>query len=501
MVLKEEIATNGKFRAMHEKAMADLKKKGIPEPVINHNENLFCDLVASLSTLSPIKERINPVNILWLSLYHENFKDPRMLPYEIKSSIGGLFKQFIELKALDMSDKNTWASYSKLIEYNPELVLFRMVDLTHMELDKETLVKFYNFDRRNAGKQIKNVAGAMLYVYAPIADMLGQQKVLDALRNKSTSILYPQFYTDVCKIIKEIKDDNELIEKLFFTQLEEDMLYSTISDNGAPITFSKFRDGSIIKHRIKSAGSITLKLIKENKPASELFSLGDLVAFTVLTETIEGAFAFADYLCRKYDLPKEKVDDFITYPRGETKYQSLHIPVPIVIEKDGTTIHREVEVQIRTPEMQVRCEEGDWAHALYKPNKLEKEQLLKASLYAGSLRNVSKDEIEQIGLSLRPTRIFVSITYEGGVMQVDLPKNSCIYDLVCKVSDPLTVHEVASLDTTRRFSMYDLVQPNGRYSIQRTREKMSPGIINQILPICSVETRMKVEQELRKKKG
>ncbi|MCX8200344.1 MAG: hypothetical protein N3G76_02650, partial [Candidatus Micrarchaeota archaeon] len=182
------------------------------------------------------------------------------------------------------------------------------------------------------------------------------------------------------------------------------------------------------------------------------------------------------------------------------QYQSLHLSVPFVVEQFGEKKVRFIEVQIRTPEMQERCENGDLAHALYKQSKIDKEKLLLMAKYATTLRNASTEEAQMLAFNLRPDRIFVKVMQSGIVKEVDLQENSCIFDLICKVSDPFFVHKVISPSTSRLYSMYELVNPNYEYFIEKTNEKTSPATINNIIPRCSLETRMNLEYELNKRK-
>ncbi|MEM3364306.1 MAG: hypothetical protein QXS93_02230 [Candidatus Micrarchaeia archaeon] len=495
---KDTDAIKRKLRQMRDKAQKDLERLKVPPDVIYHNQQLFYTIAASLNGITKAaRADINPTDLLWLSLYHENLSYSA-LPSEIKETIGGLFRRFIELKHIDMSKKEVWTPYNNLVDECPALAVFRTIDLAHFPMDYNTLVRSFLFKKDTVEYAVRNIAESMLYVYVPFADILGILDVYSSLLDKSTSILYPDLYRGVYAKLKELQDENEHILKNFGNRLEYDILEAEMED----IHFANFSDNSLIKGRIKTTGSTVLKLIRKNYPIEKMMEFEDLVAFTVLTETEQDAYKFVEFLKNKYKIPEGHFDDYIRSPRGQTQYQSLHQGVPFEVERFGEKKIRFIEVQIRTPEMQEKCERGDQAHALFKQRKIDKEKLLLMLQYSTTLRNASTEEVQMLALNLRSERITVlaTVTPDSEVMIVDLPENSCVYDLICKVSDPFYEHKVVSATTNRMFSPYESLIPGAGYFIMKTGERMRSSEIRRIIPICSLETRMQLQWMLENKK-
>lgn len=491
------------LRKMRDNAVQALTKKGVSVDIIRHNQELFYDMATSLKGLDIAHAKVDPQKLLYLALYHENFRSSSSLPPEVRVIIGALMEEFLELKRLDMSHKEVWTPYSRLVGDNPTLAIFRMLDLAHMPLDKEWLVKHLRFSEKNADEQLCNTAEAMLYVYTPIADMLGLSNVMSTLRNNSVMVLYPELYYEVSRRLAIAQEHYEMVKRSFAEQLTNDI---NEASSLYGVEFAPFSTvDSIFRCRIKTAGAIVQKLRANDMSPEEMFKLHDIVAFTVLTSSVEGAFMFMEFLREKYNIPNEDISDYITSPKGKTKYQSLHIDVPcIALEEPSFAIeigNKKVEIQVRTPEMQIRCERGDWAHALYKPSKLEKEMLLLISDYIGVLKNASSEDVQAMALSIRSPSFPIKVIFNNRVMEVDLPNNACGFDLICKVaSNPLRKHVIVSAKTGTALSIFHTVPQDGEFVIGTTNEQFSQKSLQSVLPMCSVETRMLIENLRRSQK-
>ncbi len=492
------------LKDMRDKAADALRKKSVSVDVINHNQELFYELAASLRGLTTGHANVNPQNLLLLALYHENLRSSSVLPPEVRPHIGGLFEEFVRLKKFDMSEKRVWTPYSELVDSNPALALFRTIDLAHMPFDKKILVKSFQFEEKNLDLQLQNIAKSMLYVYVPFADILGLSNVLSKLKDTAVRHLYPDLYNEVARKLLETQNYYQGVKGMFAEQLKNDINEASALYG---IEFAKFADSeSLYRCRIKSPAAIVLKLLNGNMPIEKMFSIHDIVAFTVLTKSVEEAYLFLEFMTDKYIISPENIDDFIAHPRGETKYQSLHADVPCTALASSPfaeeVSNKNVEVQMRTPEMQKQYESGDWAHALYKGNRLEKAKLLMVTQYAGILRNSSTEDVQMMALSMRSGRISVKVTFNGAISVIDLPKNACTFDLICKLSDnPFKKHNVYSATTHKQFALLELLFADGDYIIEQTGEDIKINTITKNLSVYTVETRMRIEEHLKELKA
>lgn len=456
MVVKT-VASRELLTSMNNKAVEFLRQKGVPSEVIKHNQEIFYELAASLNGKMLLNERKSGISeILLLALYHENIKSSCQFPDEVKESISNIFEQFCELKKRDISFKTSWEAYAQLATNNLPLLLFRIIDLTHLVYDKEFLLNI-GFNEKKYEEQITNLAKTMHYVYAPYADILGLGQSVDILRNISANILYPEIYTQVQERMNREFIELSKIQEEFDHELNIIINEAKIL-HGIPIVDI---EGKKTKSRIKSPGSTVFKLVSRMMSPSEISSLHDIVAFTVLPKDLESVYLFYEFLREKFGRFIIRVDDYISNPKS-TGYKSLHI--------DIAKYRYSVELQLKTPEMYISCEKGDWTHAASKDSKIPLETLKYIAKYSGILKNASTEQIDILAENLSNARFDIKVEVSGKTKTVSLPKNAKIFDLICIASNPEFKNIVINTRTGEKYSYFDDVPFGATLKIVNTGE-------------------------------
>lgn len=195
-------------------------------------------------------------------------------------------------------------------------------------------------------KQFK-IAGETLYLYAPLANRLGLNKIKTELENLSFKYEHPEEY----KIIQE---------KLESTAEERDKVFLEFTD---PI--KKRLDQMGIKYRIiariKSIYSIWNKMQTKHIPFEEIYDiLATRIIFepTSKEEELNNCFDIYVNISKIYKPHPDRLRDWVSHPKANG-YQSLHVTL---MANNGQWI----EVQIRSERMNDIAEQGFAAHWKYK---------------------------------------------------------------------------------------------------------------------------------------
>ena len=195
-------------------------------------------------------------------------------------------------------------------------------------------------------KQYK-IAGETLYIFAPIADRLGLNKIKTELENLSFKYEHPEEYIDIQN-------------KLASSKVKLDDIIAKFTP---PICAALDKMGTryTIKERIKSPYSIWMKMQNKHVPFDEILDLLAIrIIFTPKDRTMERGECFNIYsaLTDIYKPHPTRFRDWVSNPKANG-YQALH---NTFMSKDGQWI----EVQIRSDRMDDIAEQGFAAHWKYK---------------------------------------------------------------------------------------------------------------------------------------
>ena len=195
-------------------------------------------------------------------------------------------------------------------------------------------------------KQYK-IAGETLYIFAPIADRLGLNKIKTELENLSFKYEHPEEYIDIQN-------------KLASSKVKLDDIIAKFTP---PICAALDKMGTryTTKERIKSPYSIWMMMQNKHVPFDEIFDLLAIrIIFTPKDRTMERGECFNIYsaLTDIYKPHPTRFRDWVSNPKANG-YQALH---NTFMSKDGQWI----EVQIRSDRMDDIAEQGFAAHWKYK---------------------------------------------------------------------------------------------------------------------------------------
>ncbi len=197
-----------------------------------------------------------------------------------------------------------------------------------------------------ANKQYK-IAGETLYLYAPLANRLGLNKIKEELEDLSFKYEHPEEYQQIIDKLAQTREHRESLFEEFTIPIREAL-------DGMGLNYT-------IKARIKTPYSIWRKMQTKHIEFEEVY---DILAVRIIFEPQrpeeEISDCFRIYVCasRIYKPHPERLRDWLTHPKANG-YQALHVTL---MSKAGQWI----EVQIRSTRMNEIAEQGFAAHWKYK---------------------------------------------------------------------------------------------------------------------------------------
>lgn len=272
-------------------------------------------------------------------------------------------------------------------------------------------------------KQYK-IAGETLYIFAPIADRLGLNKIKTELENLSFKYEHPEDYAEILKKLDESHvERDEVIEK--FTPAIRKKLDSM------GVKYS-------IKARIKSPYSIWCKMQKKHIPFEEVFDiLAIRIVFVPANRQNEKNECFRIYsaLTEIYKPHPTRFRDWLSNPKTNG-YQALH---NTFMSKQGKWI----EVQIRSDRMDDIAEVGFAAHWKYKDKNAEYDEN-ELDKWLNSIKEILDDPqpdtldlLDNIKLNLYASEIMV-FTPKGELKT--MPKGATALDFAYSIHSFLGSH-------------------------------------------------------------
>ena len=197
-----------------------------------------------------------------------------------------------------------------------------------------------------ANKQYK-IAGETLYIYAPLANRLGLNKIKSELENLSFQYEHPEEYAAIkSKLASTEASRHELFDE-FTAPIEESL-------NKMGVKYH-------IKERVKTPYSIWNKMQNKHVTFDEVY---DILAVRIIftpnnrEEEINECFNIYVAISKIYKSHPDRLRDWLSHPKANG-YQALHVTL---MSKQG----RWIEVQIRSDRMDEIAEQGFAAHWKYK---------------------------------------------------------------------------------------------------------------------------------------
>lgn len=282
-----------------------------------------------------------------------------------------------------------------------------------------------------ANKQYK-IAGETLYIYAPLANRLGLNKIKTELENLSFKFEHPDTYAAIEK-------------KLSMTQAQRDDLFKKFTD---PIRESLDKMGFKyhIKARVKSPYSIWSKMQKKHVTFEEIY---DILAVRIVFEPknredeINECFQIYVAISKIYKSHPDRLRDWLNHP----KRQRLSGSACYADVEEGQWI----EVQIRSDRMDEVAEQGFAAHWKYKEGGEYTEDEGELNDWLRTIKEIlddpqpdAMDFLDAIKLNLFASEIFV-FTPKGEIKT--MPAGCTALDFAFQIHTFLGAHCIGAKST------------------------------------------------------
>jgi len=197
-----------------------------------------------------------------------------------------------------------------------------------------------------ANKQYK-IAGETMYIYAPLANRLGLNKIKNELENLSFKYEHKELYDEIVSKISSTDEERRDLFNEFTAPIREEL-------DKMGLTYR-------IQARVKSPYSIWKKMQNKHVSFNEIYDiLAVRIIFTPISPAEELNECFQIYVAinKIYKSHPDRLRDWVNHPKANG-YQALHATY---MSHRGQWI----EVQIRSEKMDEQAEHGFAAHWKYK---------------------------------------------------------------------------------------------------------------------------------------
>jgi len=328
------------------------------------------------------------------ALLHDVVEDTDYTVEDIENMFGPKIAQIVD--GLTKISGGIFGEQASAQAENFKKLLLTMSDDIRVILIKicDRLHNMRTLDSQPASKQYK-IAGETLYIYAPLANRLGLNKIKTELEDLSFRYEHPDAYASIEK-------------KLASTQAQRDTLFEQFT---APIRaeLDKMGFNYEIKARIKSPYSIWNKMQNKHVTFEEIY---DILAVRIIykpksrDEEINNCFQIYVAISQIYKSHPDRLRDWVNHPKANG-YQALHVTL---MSSKG----RWIEVQIRSEHMNELAEQGFAAHWKYKDGGEITEDEGELNEWLSTIKEIlddpqpdAMDFLDAIKLNLFASEIFV----------------------------------------------------------------------------------------------
>ena len=275
------------------------------------------------------------------------------------------------------------------------------------------------------GKQYK-IAGETLYIYAPLANRLGLNRIKEELEDLSFGYEHPEEYKAIKAQLDSTREHLTTIFDQFTAPIRERL-------NETGLRYE-------IKARIKTPYSVWSKMQTKHVTFEEIY---DILAVRIIFEVEKGmdetAECFKIYAIASsiYKPHPDRMRDWLSNPKANG-YQALHTTL---MSKSG----KWVEVQIRSRRMDDIAEQGFAAHWKYKEgDKSTEESENELDKWLHTIKEILDDPqpnaidfLDAIKLNLYASEIFV-VTPKGEFKT--MPAGCTVLDFAFNIHTFLGTH-------------------------------------------------------------
>jgi GTP pyrophosphokinase len=278
------------------------------------------------------------------ALLHDVIEDTSVTLASVQKKFGaevaGLVDGVTKLTRLELqSDRTKQAeNFRKLVLAMSKDIRVLIVKLADRLHNMRTIGAVASPERR------QRIARETMEIYAPLAERIGMESVKTELQTRSFAELDAEAFETIQARLNFLRGQGaDVIE-----EVREELL-RVCREAGVAVVE--------IAGREKSPYSIWEKMQRRNVAFEQL---SDIMAFRIIVPTREACYMALGAIHAAYPVIAGRFKDYISTPKANG-YQSLHTGVTLRHPRN-----QKIELQIRTPEMQMIAENGVAAHWLYK---------------------------------------------------------------------------------------------------------------------------------------
>ncbi len=361
------------------------------------------------------------------ALLHDVVEDTDYTVEDIANLFGPKIAQIVD--GLTKISGGIFGDHASAQAENFKKLLLTMSDDIRVILLKicDRLHNMRTLDAQPANKKYK-IAGETLYLYAPLANRLGLNKIKTELENHSFRFEHPDTYADISN-------------KLATTQAQRDQLFGSFT---RPIIdeLDALGINYTVKARVKSPYSIWNKMQTKHVAFDQIY---DILAVRIIysvddpAKEIDECFRIYVAISKLYKAHPDRLRDWLNHPKANG-YQALHVTL---MSRQG----RWIEVQIRSDRMEDLAENGFAAHWRYKDhdstNTLDSGEG-ELDHWIGTIKEIlddpqpdAMDFLDAIKLNLFASEIFV-FTPKGEIKT--MPQGATALDFAFSIHSFLGTH-------------------------------------------------------------
>lgn len=334
---------------------------------------------------------------LMAALLHDVIEDTPTTKEELAAEFGEAVAELvdgvskltqIEFKSKAEAQARNFQKMTLAMAKDIRVILVKLADRLH---NMRTLGPLHHEKRRR-------IATETLDIYAPIAHRLGINSIRIELEDLGFAALHPMRAKYIRKAVKKLRGNhNEIIEDI------RGRLEACLAERGL--------NGEIIG-REKHLNSIYNKMKYKHKSFHEIM---DVYAFRIITETEDDCYRVLGAVHSLYKPLPYRFKDYIAVPKVNG-YQSLHTTL--------FGMHVNIEIQIRTQEMEELANYGIAAHWEYKgASSIAVANQQRIDRWLSNLKEMRKQAddsmefIEHVKIDLFPDEIYV-FTPKGSILEL-----------------------------------------------------------------------------------
>ena len=399
------------------------------------------------------------------ALLHDVVEDTDYTVEDLENIFGAKIAQIVD--GLTKISGGIFGEQASAQAENFKKLLLTMSDDIRVILIKicDRLHNMRTLDSQPANKQYK-IAGETLYIYAPLANRLGLNKIKSELENLSFKFEHPEEYAAIEAKLQSTRASRDELFTQFTNPIEDALRQMGI----------KYE----IKERVKSPYSIWMKMQNKHVSFEEIY---DILAVRIIftptkrEEEVDECFRIYVAISKIYKSHPDRLRDWLSHPKANG-YQALHVTL---MSKQG----RWIEVQIRSDRMDETAEQGFAAHWKYKDG-VEEEYTEDENELNEWLRTIKEilddpqpdamDFLDTIKLNLFASEIFV-FTPKGEIRT--LPAGCTALDFAFSIHTFLGSHCIGAKVNHKLVPLSHKLQSGDQVEILTSKSQhVSPAWIN-----------------------